>query len=251
MTYCVAIKLNNGLIFASDSRTSAGVDNVSTFCKTSRFTSHQEREIFLLNAGNLATTQEVLSILRREIQCGAEGNILELESLFDVARKIGDTVREVIRRLPSSNSNVDFNCTFLLGGQIRNEQQRLFMIYPAGNFIEATRETTFFQIGELKYGKPMLDRVIHFDTTVDDAIKCILVSFDSTMQSNLSVGLPIDLTYLPNSLKPHYGIEHNISMPLRTSIDRYNKSFEYLRNEWAQGLKEVFAKIPDIDWWSK
>lgn len=250
MTYCVAMRVSHGIIFASDSRTSAGVDNISVFCKTSHFSIPNEREIFLLNAGNLGTTQEVISLLRKEIEHNEEGNLLTLDSLFDVARKVGDTVREVIRRLPSSNSNVDFGCSFIIGGQIKNERQRLFMIYAAGNFIEATKETPFFQIGELKYGKPMLDRVIQFDTSIDDAIKCTLVSFDSTMRSNLSVGLPINLSFLPNTSVTK-DEELPLAKPLMTLIDENNLLFQQVRREWAKGLQEVFVKIPNLNWWGE
>lgn len=249
MTYCVGIRLKSGLIFASDSRTSAGVDYISVFCKTHRFSVKGEREIFLLNAGNLGTTQEVVSILRREIQKNTDGNILELESLFDVASKVGDTVRKVMSRLPShSSSGVDFSCSFLVGGQIKGESQRLFKVYSEGNFIEATAETPFFQIGESKYGKPILDRVIDFETNIPDAIKCALVSFDSTMRSNLSVGLPINLYYLPNTISDVE--EHSaIAEPLSSLLDEDNEELESLRQKWRTGLQKVFVDIPNYDWW--
>lgn len=249
MTYCVGIRLKSGLIFASDSRTSAGVDYISVFCKTHRFSVKGEREIFLLNAGNLGTTQEVVSILRREIQKNIEDNILELESLFDVAGKVGDTVRKVISRLPSnSTSGVDFGCSFLVGGQIKGETQRLFKVYSEGNFIEATSETPFFQIGESKYGKPILDRVIHFETNIPDAIKCALVSFDSTMRSNLSVGLPINLFYLPNNVSST-DEPVDIAEPLGSLLDEDNEELENLRQKWRTGLQKVFVDIPNYDWW--
>ncbi len=246
MTYCVAIKLKAGVIFASDSRTSAGVDNISVFCKTHQFQVPGDREIFLLNSGNLATTQEVISILRREVQKGEEGHILSLDSLFDVARRVGDTIRNVIGRLSSPRSGVDFSCSFLVGGQIRGEHQRLFMIYPEGNFIEATQETPFFQIGELKYGKPILDRVINYQTPINDAVKCILVSFDSTMRSNLSVGLPINVAYLPTVSPEVIGV----AKPFTSRIDENNESFKKLRHEWCEGLQQVFSNIPNLDWWN-
>jgi putative proteasome-type protease len=249
MTYCVAIKIKEGLIFASDSRTNAGIDNISVFCKTSRFEIAGERQIFLLNAGNLGTTQEVVSLLRKEVERGAEHNILQLDSLFYVARKVGDTVREVIRRLPSSSSGIDFGCSFLVGGQIKGEGQRLFMVYAAGNFIEATKETPFFQIGELKYGKPILDRVINYDTPLGDAIKCALVSFDSTLRSNLSVGLPINLSHLPPQTINHEDGEIEIAKPMTTLIDESNELFQQLRQGWCDGLQYVFKTIPNLNWW--
>lgn len=249
MTYCVAIKLKAGTIFASDSRTSAGVDNVSIFRKTHYFNVPGEREIFLLNAGNLGTTQEVVSILRKEIERGDENNILTLESLFDVARKIGDTIKAVMERLPARHtSGVDFTCSFLVGGQIKHESQRLFMVYSQGNFIEATRDTPFFQIGESKYGKPMLDRVIHYDTSISDAIKCTLVSFESTMRSNLSVGLPIDLTCLSTTSEPSEA-GYEIAKPQTCRIDENNEAFKLLSNNWREGLQKVFSDIPAPDLW--
>lgn len=250
MTYCVAIKLDSGIVFASDSRTNAGIDNISVFCKTTHFSIAGEREIFVLSAGNLGTTQEVISLLKKEVLRNLEENILSFDSLFDVARKVGDTVREVIRRLPSSNANVDFSCSLIVGGQVKGENQRLFMVYPAGNFIEATRETPFFQIGELKYGKPMLDRIIKYDTSVDDAIKCIMVSFDSTMRSNLSVGLPINLSFLPSvSYLTELDAEKNLAQPSKQLIDEENEPFVEVRKAWADGLENLFAKIPAYSWW--
>jgi putative proteasome-type protease len=251
MTYCVAIKLSSGIIFASDSRTSAGVDNIASFRKMHRFSISGEREIFLLNAGNLGTTQEVVSILYREVEQNLENNILALDSLFDVARKIGDTIRSVLEHLPPSQpGGVDFSCSFLVGGQIKNETQRLFMVYSQGNFIEATRDTAFFQIGESKYGKPMLDRVISFDTSISDALKCALVSFDSTMRSNLSVGLPIDVACLPATAELSAS-GYPIAESLISRIDDQNEEYKKLSRDWREGLQKVFAEIPTPNLWNK
>jgi putative proteasome-type protease len=249
MTYCVAIKISSGMIFASDSRTSASIDNIATFRKTHHFNIPGEREIFLLNAGNLGTTQEVISILRREIEQNTDNNILALDSLFDVARKIGDTIKTVMEHLPKSiPGGVDFTCSFLVGGQIKNEAQRLFMVYSQGNFIEATRDTSFFQIGESKYGKPMLDRVISYNTSISDALKCALVSFDSTMRSNLSVGLPIDLSCLKVTTETS-AAGYPIDKPLMCRIDEHNKSYKKLSHDWREGLQRIFAEIPTPDLW--
>jgi len=244
MTYCMAIKLKSGLIFASDSRTNAGIDNISVFCKTHTFSVPGKMEIVILNSGNLATTQEVISCLRQDIEKNQENNLTTLESMFDVAKVIGDLVRKVIERYPRRDSSIDFSCTLLVGGQIKGGPQRLFMIYPAGNFIEATEETPFFQIGELKYGKPMLDRVIHYNSSIDDAIKCAVVSFDATMRSNLSVGLPIKLSYLPNS--PH---NKNINKVSSYTITEDDETFIKMRQKWKEGLQQVFANIPTPNWW--
>lgn len=250
MTYCVAIKLKAGIILASDSRTSAGVDNISMFRKAHHFQIPGEREIFLLNAGNLATTQEVISILHREIEKGEAKNILSLESLFEVAKKVGDLVHSTISRLPvASSPGIDFSCSFLIGGQIKNEKQRLFLVYAQGNFIEATSDTTFFQIGESKYGKPMLDRIINYDTSLNDAIKCILVSFDSTIRSNISVGLPIDLICLPTTdILSETGFP--VTMPQTCRIDENNEAFKRLSNNWREGLQKVFSEIPTPELWN-
>jgi putative proteasome-type protease len=249
MTYCLAVKLGSGMLFASDSRTSASIDNIASFRKTHHFSIPGEREIFLLNAGNLGTTQEVISILHREIDQNADNNILALDSLFDVARRIGDTIKAVMEHLPQSvPGGVDFTCSFLVGGQIKNESQRLFMVYAQGNFIEATKDTPFFQIGESKYGKPMLDRVISYNTSISDALKCALVSFDATMRSNLSVGLPIDLSCLHvTDTISEAGFA--IAKPLMCRIDEHNKSYKKLSHDWREGLQRVFAEIPTPDLW--
>ncbi|MDD3267460.1 MAG: peptidase [Burkholderiales bacterium] len=249
MTYCVGIRLKSGTILASDSRTSAGVDYISVFSKTHRFSVAGEREIFLLTAGNLATTQEVISILKREIQENSEGNILQLKSLFDVANKVGNTVIKVLDRLPTQKYNhVDFGCSFLIGGQIKGESQRLFRVYSEGNFIEVSKETPFFQIGESKYGKPMLDRIISYDTNIEDALKCVLVSFDSTMRSNLSVGLPINLYYLPVALNNENGSE-DIKEVKSAYIDENHTEFKEISQHWTSGLQKLFGDIPNQKWW--
>ncbi|MCC2625585.1 MAG: proteasome-type protease [Burkholderiales bacterium] len=251
MTYCVAIKINDGIIFASDSRTSASIDNIATFRKTHHFSISGEREIFLLNAGNLATTQEIISILRREIEQNAENNILTLESMFDVAKKVGNTIKTVTANLPPSvPGGVDFSCSFIVGGQIKHEAQRLFLVYPEGNFIEATRDTPFFQIGESKYGKPMLDRVINYSISISDALKCALVSFDSTMRSNLSVGLPIDLSCLTVTDKIS-GAGYRVATPQICRIDEHNKSYKKLSHDWREGLQRVFTEIPTPNLWEE
>lgn len=247
MTYCIAISLKDGLICASDSRTNAGVDYISVFSKTHRFSVPGEREIFLLNAGNLATTQEVISTLRRDIQREIDGNLLQLESMFDVANKVGETLRKIIAKLPNKReSDVDFSCSFLVCGQIKGEGQRLFRVYNEGNFIESTAETPFFQIGESKYGKPILDRIITFNTNHEDAIKCTLVSFDSTMRSNLSVGLPINLFYLPNNLNDD---SQNIAKPYEARLCEGHHELQELRKKWRNGLHQLFLDIPNYDWW--
>src|SRR5262245_53086030 len=196
MTYCVAMSLDAGMIFASDSRTNAGVDQISRFSKMRTFVRDGERVIVMLSSGNLSITQNAINILeQRGRSAGGELTLWNAESMLDIARLLGDTLREVKHRDGPylMQNNIDSNANFLVGGQIAGEVARLFQVYSEGNFIEATPETCYFQIGESKYGKPVLDRVLQRDTSLIDAQKCTIVSFDSTMRSNISVGLPIDL----------------------------------------------------------
>jgi putative proteasome-type protease len=244
MTYCVAMRLRAGLLFASDTRTNAGVDHVASFTKMHQFQIPHQREIVILNAGNLATTQSVLSLLRQRLW-GEGEHLLNVPSLYDAAVLIGRTLKEVIARDSNAGSmgqGVDFGANFLLGGQIVGEGPRLFHIYPQGNFIEATEDTPYFQIGESKYGKPIIDRVIKFETTpLPEAAKCTLVSFDSTIRSNLSVGLPIDMVMLRANR-----FEQAMKPPHR--IGRDDPYFLSLRDGWGQGLSKVFASLPDEPW---
>ena len=192
MTYCVGMVLDEGLVFASDSRTNAGVDHVSTFCKMTVFENPGQGVIVMLNSGNLATTQQVISRLRQQAQDTGQA-LTDLTSMFSVAERLGRELRQTItltRNEAPDQSDIDFSATFLVGGQLKGEAPRLFLVYPQGNFIESTRDTPFFQIGESKYGKPILDRVIQPSLNISQAIKCALVSFDSTIKSNLSVACP-------------------------------------------------------------
>src|SRR3954465_1996870 len=197
MTYCVGVLVDKGMIFASGSGTNAGLDNVSKFCKMNVFERPGDRVIVLLSSGNLAGTQAVISQLRQrgEAETSGETNIWTARTLFDVATVVSDAVRSVERRDGEhlSDSATPFNASFIIGGQIKGEPPRLFRTFAEGNFIEAGADTPFFQTGEAKYGKPIIDRVITPETNLSDAVKCVLLSFDSTMRSNLSVGMPIDL----------------------------------------------------------
>ncbi|MEO8016083.1 MAG: peptidase, partial [Polaromonas sp.] len=199
MTYCVAIKLNAGLVFLSDSRTNAGLDHISTFRKMIVYEKPGDRFMVLLTAGNLSISQSVREILQtEEIRDPAGGEpitIWNARSMFDAARVLGSAIRRVYDHDARAlrNDDVGFNVSLVFGGQIKGEGMRLFQVYSPGNFIEATEETPYFQVGESKYGKPVLDRVIRPETPLDEAAKCALVSMDSTMKSNLSVGLPLDL----------------------------------------------------------
>ena len=242
MTYCVAMLLDTGLVFLSDSRTSAGVDQISTFRKTSVFQQPGERVLVLQGAGNLAITQAVVSVLRERIEAAAPGtHLMDAPNLFEAARLVGDALREVHRRDSGSlkEFGVDFNASLIVGGQIRGEPPRLFCVYAAGNFIEATPETTYFQIGESKYGKPIIDRVIRRSSSLKEATKCALVSMDSTIRSNLSVGPPLDLAIMKRD---------ELKLATHISIDFDNDYFTTLRKQWGFALREVFSELPDPNW---
>ncbi len=242
MTYCVGVMIDTGLIFASDSRTHAGVDNFASFCKMTVFERAADRVIVLLSSGNLAGTQAVISLLK---QRGKEKdrmpNLWNVESMFDAALLVSDAMRDVDRRDGQhlAESEIKFNASFILGGQIAGEPPRLFRIYAEGNFIEASIETPYLQTGETKYGKPIIDRVITRTTSLNDAAKCVLVSFDSTMRSNLSVGMPIDLIcYQRDSLE----------LRMRRHFDNEDVYFSALSKQWSQGTRQVFSRLPDLDW---
>ena len=242
MTYCVAMLLDTGLVFLSDSRTSAGVDQISTFRKTLVFQKPGERVLVLQTAGNLAVTQAVTSLLQERMEA-AEGtpHLLNCANLFEGARLVGDALREIHRRDAAAlqEFGVEFNASLILGGQIRGEPPRLFSLYAAGNFIEATAETTYFQIGESKYGKPILDRVIRRSSSLSEGAKCALVSMDSTIRSNLAVGLPLDLVIVKRD---------QFTVARHASIDAENGYFRNLRSLWSEALREAFARLPEPDW---
>jgi putative proteasome-type protease len=245
MTYCVGIKLNAGLVFLSDSRTNAGVDHISTFRKMIVYERPGDRFMVLLSAGNLSISQSVREILQVEQLKDSEGGepitIWNARSMFDAARVLGQAVRRVYDRDAESlkYAGVEFNVSLIFGGQIKGEGMRLFNVYSAGNFIEATPETPYFQIGESKYGKPVLDRVITPDTPLDEAAKCALVSMDSTMKSNLSVGPPLDLAvYEANQFQTQKLI----------CIGMSNPYYRMLHNSWGQKLREVFDSLDDPVW---
>jgi putative proteasome-type protease len=245
MTYCVAMALDQGLVLASDSRTNAGVDHISTYRKMRIWTQEGERVLVLMSAGNLAITQAVVAVLERNIRAEeAKHSLLLAESFYDCAVLIGQAVREVHARDAKAlkENGVDFNVSLILGGQIKGEPPRLFLVYAAGNFIEATPETPYFQIGESKYGKPVIDRVIKPGTDLTQAAKCALLSMDSTIRSNVTVGLPIDLLlYRANSFTVD---NHQL-------IQEHDPYFEDIRNRWGQGLNSLFQVIPDPPWAAK
>ena len=242
MTYCVAMSLDAGMIFASDSRTNAGVDQIARFSKMRVFHRPGDRIIVTLSSGNLSITQNAVNVLEQRARAGDKApNIWNAESMFDIAGLLGDALREVKTRDGPylMQNNIDSSANFIVGGQVKGEPHRLFEVYSEGNFIEATPDTCYFQIGESKYGKPVIDRVVHRGTSLLDATKCTIVSFDSTMRSNISVGLPIDLlVYETGSLK----------VALQRRIQEFDPYFQMVHHQWGEGLRRVFAQLPDPDW---
>lgn len=241
MTYCLGILTRSGLVMAADSRTNAGVDYVSTYQKLFNFSRPGDRVILLSTAGSLSISQALIGILRRDIKSDAPINLYNLPTLYDVARYVGDSIRRLQEedRAWLEKDNIEFKCSFLLGGQIQGESSELYMIYSQGNFIRALPETPFLQIGETKYGKPILDRILTFETPVAMAAKCALLSIDSTMKSNVSVGPPINLTvYEHDTFKLRYEIR----------LKRDSPYLRQIRKMWERSLKEAFDQIPDINW---
>jgi putative proteasome-type protease len=234
------MRLNAGLVFLADSRTNAGVDQISTFRKLTVFENPGERLLVLMSAGNLAITQAVRQIVC-ERTAAAEHSVWSVESLVDAVRVVGDAVREVFVRDAAGlkQAGIEFTCSFIFGGQIKGERMRLFQVYAAGNYIEATPENLYFQIGEAKYGKPIIDRVVTPATPLDEAAKCALISMDSTLRSNISVGLPLDLLVYEAD---------RLAVTKFVQIDAHNQYMNMIRNTWGARLKQVFLEIPDPTW---
>jgi putative proteasome-type protease len=239
MTYCVGLKLDRGLVFMSDTRTNAGVDNVSKFRKLFTWSKPGERSLVLMTAGNLATTQAVVSILEERTKAPSERrpSILELPTMFQIARLVGETLREVIQANAATGQKADstFNSTMILGGQIKGIEPRLFLIYPEGNFIEASDDTPFFQIGETKYGRPILVRAYDPAMSVEEAVKLLMVSFDSTIKANLSVGLPLDLQIIEKD---------TLQLGPAKRIEADDPYFGQISSGWGDALKKAFDSLP-------
>ncbi|MBE9177177.1 proteasome-type protease [Oculatella sp. LEGE 06141] len=241
MTYCLGIMTRGGLVVAADSRTNAGVDYISRYQKLFDFSHPGQRVIFLCTAGNLSITQAVLYSLRQDLKLNETANLHTLPTLYDIARYIGGKVRQTQEqeRPWLERDRIDYACTLLLGGQVQGELPELYMIYSQGNFIQATPETPFLQIGETKYGKPILDRTLTFETPLDSAAKCALLSIDSTMKSNISVGPPVDLMmYEANS----FVVRHRLQLRLG---DPY---LAKMRKLWEISLRQAFDQMPDLEW---
>ena len=241
MTYAVALNLERGMVFAADTRTNAGVDNISQFRKLHFWKRAGERVLVLLTAGNLAVTQSVVSLLNEQLTADHAPDrptLMTVGSMYRAARLVGEAVRE-IRTVdgPALEASAGFTASFILGGQIGSESPRLFQIYAEGNFIESTEDTPYLQIGEHKYGKPILDRVTHADMRLGEAAKLILLSFDSTLRSNLSVGMPIDLL-----------VYERDSLAIRQlhRIDQDNEYFRRLSKAWSDALRSSVEKMEEF-----
>ena len=235
MTYCVALRLQQGMVFASDTRTNAGIDHISTFKKMYRFGTPGERVIVLLTAGNLATSQAVVNVLSRDIEMESKKNLLNIPTLFEAADLVGEQACHITQRSRElAQSQDNFSGTFLLGGQLKGRAPELYLIYKEGNSICATVDTPYFQIGESKYGKPILDRAVAYDSDLDDAIRAILVSFDSTIRSNLSVGFPVDLMIYKND---------SFLLPEGKRVEKGEPYMHNVRTQWSSGLVQLLRQF--------
>lgn len=241
MTYCLGIITKFGLVMAADSRTNAGVDYISTYQKLFDFSHPGERVILLSNSGNLSFTQGVITLIRRDLKAQEEKNIHSLPTLYEIARYLGDKIRQIQEQDRSwlQKDGMDFKCSFLLGGQIKGEDLELYHIYSQGNFIQATPETPFLQIGETKYGKPILDRTLKFDTPLEACAKCALLSIDSTMKSNISVGPPISMMmYEKDSLAIRNKLYLRLGDPYLVKIRKW----------WEESVRNAFEHMPNVEW---
>ena len=241
MTYCVGLLVDTGLVMLSDSRTNAGVDQINTFRKMATFQRPNDRVLVLMSAGNLGITQAVINLLEAPDDAEQKTRLLSATNMFNAARVVGDALREIHERDAEDlrEHGYEFNGTFILGGQIKGEEPRLFHIYSAGNFIESSVDTPYFQIGESKYGKPIIDRVISRSSSLGQAIKCALVSMDATIRSNLSVGPPLDLAIIKRD---------ELRLSTHISIDLDNEYFKMIRERWGFALQEVFSELPNPNW---
>jgi putative proteasome-type protease len=240
MTYCCGILVRDGLVMVADTRTNAGLDNVSTFRKLHVYAEPGERIMALASSGNLSLSQTVRSMLTEGVdnpETGERETLLNAPTMFQAARRIGNAIRTIqtLEGKALDAADIDHEVAFLFGGQIKGERLRLFMIYSAGNFIECTTDTPYLQIGEHKYGKPVLDRAISFDTDIYDGLKIGLISMDSTMRSNLAVGLPIDLLVVRRD---------NFNPEVNYRIEPGEPYFQDLRERWSAALRAAHIAIP-------
>ncbi|WP_435978459.1 peptidase [Psychrobacter sp. DM4] len=238
MTYCAAIRLKDGMVFASDTRTNAGIDHISTFRKIYQYGIEGERFIVLQTAGSLATSQAVFTKLQSDIDQKLESNLNTVETLFDAAQMVGECMRSVMnhaKEVANAAKDGGFTSSFMLGGQIKGQKPELYKIYPEGNCIRATEDTPFFQLGESKYGKPILDRAVTYDTDVNHAARALMLSFDSTIHSNLSVGMPIDFVLYRND---------SYTLPKGRRVDERDEYFNTIRHQWSDVLRNTLVELP-------
>ncbi|WP_291373506.1 proteasome-type protease [Acinetobacter sp. UBA6720] len=235
MTYCCALRLQDGLVFISDTRTNAGVDHISVFRKLYTFGIEGERFIAIQTSGNLATTQAVIGHLKNHLELSQEPNLYSVNTMFEAAELVGHTLKKVLADVTSdTQEQSNYYCSLLVGGQIKGAEMQLYNIYPQGNFICATKDTPYFQIGESKYGKPILDRALRYDMPLDEAIRCSLISFDSTLRSNVSVGLPLDaLVYKKDSLH----------VPVGKRIYEEDPYFSSISKQWSDTLRKGLQEL--------
>jgi len=241
MTYCLAIKVKQGIVFASDSRTNAGVDYISTYSKMYTFDLPDDRVMVLLASGNLATTQAVINFIKRDIESDARVNLKNVHYLYEAADYIGALSQQYQREHGEAldKSGISAEASFILGGQIHGHAQEIYLIYPQGNYISASEDTPYLQVGETKYGKPILDRIIRTDTTLEDSARCALVSLDSTMRSNISVGPPVELAICEaNDLRISRYLTLDFGTPFYTTMQK----------SWNDGLRRAFSRLPRFDW---
>jgi putative proteasome-type protease len=242
MTYCLALKLRDGLVFASDSRTTAGVDYISTYKKMHVFQPSTDRLLVVLTSGNLATTQEVLDNLRRDLMAAeASENLATVPYLFEAARYVGKVLCTVVQQYAASlkSSGADARATLIVGGQIAGQAPEIYMVYPEGNYVAATWETPFLQLGEFKYGKPILSRIAAAELSLNDAARLALVSFDAAMKSNLSVGPPVDLAIYPAGA---------LRFSHQLTLDGDSEFLRSFRQHWNEQLELAFRKLPQFSW---
>ncbi|MGE3304096.1 MAG: peptidase [Hyphomonadaceae bacterium] len=244
MTYCVGMCLGEGVVMLADTRTNAGLDNVATFSKMHVFEAPGERVVAVMTAGNLAITQTVVSLIAEGLEnkeTGVRETLWDMASMFDTARFVGRAVREVYDKDAAALEarGVSFDASFLVAGQLQGRRMRLFQVYAAGNFIESSRDTPFLQIGEHKYGKPILDRVCHYDTPLREAVTLAMISMDSTLRSNLSVGLPMDLAVFRRDA---------IRIEARQRIGEDDPYFRMIRDRWSNSLRQAYQELPSAPW---
>ena len=237
MTYCVAVTTEKGLVFVSDSRTNAGMDNVSTYSKMHRFGSQGDRKFVLLSAGNLATTQGVVQQLNKDIQQNMQWNLMTMAGMSDAAEYIGNI--NVHQQEKHTASGVNYEASFIIGGQITGSVAEIYLVYPQGNYITTSGYTPYLQIGEGKYGKTILDRILTPELSLETATLCAMVSMDSTMNSNMTVGPPIEVTIYPVG---------SYSLDRYYCLDEHSEYLRELRRIWDRNLKEAFNKLPPIAW---